>query len=76
MVQQQANNASGRCYDVTEEEVRGLPTFKDYSNEQIAQLLYTIKAFTQIVHAVWAKKNLEEGRIVSLTVIDEKRKAA
>lgn len=79
MTQQHSNNSSGnldRGDDVTVEEVRAFLSFKDYSDEQIAQLLYTIKTFTQIALTVWSKRNVEEGKIVTLTVNDDKRKAA
>ncbi|MEC5147774.1 hypothetical protein [Chitinophaga sp. 212800010-3] len=67
---------SYRDYDVTIEEVRALASFRDYSDEQIIQLMDTIKAFTRITLSVRSKRNVAEGRIITLTTGDDKQKAA
>ena len=44
-----------RKEDLTIEELRSRKRFKNYSNEQLQNLLHTIKSFTRIVYGVWSK---------------------
>ncbi len=44
-----------RTDDITVEEVRSLPTFKDWNEEQISELIRTTKTFTRIIYNNWAK---------------------
>lgn len=38
------------------DELRSRKKFRDYSEQQLANLLHTLKSFSRIVYGIWAKK--------------------
>ena len=54
-----------RTEDITPEEVRSLNTFKDWDEERIAELIRTIKIFSDVVYNNWSKGK-EFGREIAL----------
>lgn len=66
----------GRIQDITPEEVKALPTFQYYTDEQVALLIQTIKAFTQIGYAIFLKQQATTGKVIDLPAAENKQKAA
>lgn len=60
-----------RLHDITVEEVKALNSFKDYSSEQVEQLIYTIKAFTLLGCTVFTNQ-AETGKIIEMSNIKHK----
>ena len=54
-----------RTEDITPEEVRSLATFKDWDEERIAEVIRTIKIFSDVVYSNWSKGK-EFGREIAL----------
>jgi hypothetical protein len=54
-----------RTEDITLEEVRSLETFKDWDEEKVAELIETIKIFTDVIYSNWSKGR-EFGREIAL----------
>ena len=54
-----------RTEDITPEEVRSLETFKDWDEEKVAELIRTIKIFSDVVYSNWSKGK-EFGREIAL----------
>lgn len=54
-----------RTEDITPEEVRSLETFKDWDAEKVAELIRTIKIFSDVVYNNWSKGR-EFGREIAL----------
>ena len=66
---------TNRLHDITVEEVKALNSFKDYSTEQVEQLIHTIKAFTLLGYTVFMKQ-VETGKVIDISSIKHKQKAA
>jgi hypothetical protein len=66
---------TNRLHDITVEEVKALNSFKDYSPEQVQQLIHTIKAFTLLGYTVFMKQ-VESGKLIDISSIEHKQKAA
>jgi hypothetical protein len=64
-----------RLHDITVEEVKALNAFKDYSPEQVEQLIHTIKAFTLLGYTIFMKQ-VEAGKVIDISSIKHKQKAA
>lgn len=64
-----------RLHDITVEEVKALNSFKDYSPEQVEQLIHTIKAFAILGYTVFMKQT-ETGKVIDISSIKHKQKAA
>lgn len=54
-----------RTEDITPEEVRSLETFKDWDEERVAELISTIKIFSDVVYNNWSTGK-EFGREIVL----------
>jgi hypothetical protein len=65
-----------RTHDITTEEVQALESFKDYSDEQIQQLIQTIKVFTRIGYAIFLKQQAVIGKVINLPVAENKKQKA
>lgn len=65
-----------RTHDITIEEVKALDSFKDYSEEQIQQLIHTIKVFTQIGYTIFLKQQAITGKVIDLPITENKQEAA
>ena len=65
-----------RINDITIEEVKALTSFKDYSEEQIQQLIQTIKTFTRIGYSIFLKQQAITGKVINLPTAENKQKAA
>ena len=64
-----------RKEDITIEEVRQFERFKNYTDEQVLELLVTIKTYTQIIYNLLSKQS-ENGKIIALPFETEKQIAA
>ena len=51
------NNKKVQSEDLTLEEAKAFECCKDLTDEEIIQLLETIRTFTEIVYSVYAKQN-------------------
>lgn len=49
------NKVSGRENDLTIEELRSYPAFCHFTEEQLAEIIATIKKFTQIIYDFYRK---------------------
>ncbi|BAV04925.1 hypothetical protein FLA_0925 [Filimonas lacunae] len=66
-----------RIHDVTPAEVKALPTFQYYSDEQVVQLISTIKTFTQIGYSMfYEKQQEEEAKVFNLSDNSPKQNVA
>ena len=61
--------------DITVEEVRQFERFKNYTDEQVLELIVTIKTYTQIIYNLLSK-NGKSGKIFAVQVETEKQLAA
>ncbi len=68
-------NSSDRITDITLEEVRRFDKYKDYTDEQVNQLIEAIKAYTRCIYSVWFKQK-KSGKVIALLVESEKLKVA
>ena len=68
-------NSLGRTHDITPEEVRQFDRFKDYTDEQVHELIETIKTYTRFVYNVHSKQK-KGGRIIALPIENKKLKVA
>ena len=68
-------NSLGRTHDITPEEVRQFDRFKDYTDEQVLELIETIKTYTQIIYNLLSKQ-CKSGKIFAVQVETEKQLAA
>jgi len=66
-----AHVTTHRLHDITVEEVKALNSFKDYSPEQVEQLIHTIKAFTLLGYTVFMKQ-VETRKIIDISNIKHK----
>ena len=68
-------NSLGRTHDITPEEVRQFDRFKDYTDEQVLELIETIKTYTQIIYNLLSKQS-KSGKIFAVQIETEKQLAA
>ena len=61
--------------DITIVEVRQLEKFKAYTDEQVLEIIGTIKTYTQIIFNLCSKQT-ENGKVFALTNETEKQLAA
>ncbi len=64
-----------RTHDITPEEVRRFERFKNYSDEQVNELIYTIKKYTRFIYNVVSKRK-KIGREIALHIDNQQTKAA
>jgi hypothetical protein len=75
MKRQNSLNSFDRTHDITPEEVRKFERFKNYTDEQVHQLIDTIKKYTRFIYNVVSKRQ-KNGRKIALPIENEKFKAA
>jgi hypothetical protein len=68
-------NSLARTHDITPEEVRRFERFKSYTDEQVTELIDTIKRYTRFIYNVVSKRK-KSGRKIALLIENEKLKAA
>lgn len=68
-------NSYNRTHDITPEEVRKFARFKDYTDEQIHELIDTIKRYTRFIYNVVSKKR-KSGKKIALHIDNQQTKAA
>ena len=56
-----------RTTDITIEEVKRLSKFRNYTDEQITDLINTIKQYTRIIYNLCSKQNKNSNRIALQT---------
>ena len=61
--------------DITVEEVRQFERYKNYTDEQVLELIGTIKTYTQIIYNLLSKQG-KSGKIFAVQVETEKQLAA
>lgn len=61
--------------DITIEEVRTLETFKAWSDEQISELIRTLKVLSQIIYSNWSKQP-KTGKIIAIEISNQANIAA
>ncbi len=64
-----------RTHDITPEEVRKFERFKNYTDEQVNELIDTIKKYTRFVYNVVSKRK-KSGRKIALHIDNQQTKAA
>ena len=64
-----------RKEDITMEEVRQFERYKNYTDEQVLELIVTIKTYTQIIYNLLSKQG-KSGKIFAVQVETEKQLAA
>ncbi len=64
-----------RKEDITMEEVRQFERYKNYTDEQVLELIGTIKTYTQIIYNLLSKQ-CKSGKIFAVQVETEKQLAA
>ena len=68
-------NSYDRTHDITPEEVRKFERFKNYTDEQINELIDTIKKYTRFIYNVVSKRK-KCGREIALHIDNQQTKAA
>lgn len=68
-------NSYDRTHDITPEEVRQFARFKDYTDEQVHELIVTIKKYTRFIYNVVSKRK-KSGRNIALHIDNQLTKAA
>ena len=68
-------NSFDRTYDITPEEVRKFERFKNYTDEQVNELIDTIKKYTRFIYNV-VSKGKKSGRKIALHIDNQQTKAA
>ena len=64
-----------RKEDITVDEVRQFERFKNYTDEQVFELIVTIKTYTQIIYNLLSKQG-KSGKIFAVQIETEKQLAA
>ena len=64
-----------RKEDITVEEVRQFERYKNYTDEQVLELIGTIKTYTQIIYNLLSKQ-CKSGKIFAVQIETEKQIAA
>ena len=68
-------NSYDRTHDITPEEVRRFSRFKDYTDEQVNDLINTLKKYTRFIYNVVSKRK-KSGRKIALHIDNQLTKAA
>ena len=68
-------NSYNRTHDITPEEVRRFERFKNYTDEQVNELIDTIKKYTRFIYNVVSKRK-KCGRKIALHIDNQQTKAA
>jgi hypothetical protein len=68
-------NSYNRTHDITPEEVRKFEKFKNYTDEQVNELIDTIKKYTRFIYNVVSKRK-KSGRKIALHIDNQQIKAA
>jgi len=55
-----------RTHDITPEEVRQFDRYKDYSDEQVHELIETIKTYTRFIYSICSKQKKSGGILSQL----------
>ncbi len=56
--------------DITVEDVRSLETFKEWDEEQILELIKTLKTFSTVVYNSWSKGK-KSGREIAINISNQ-----
>jgi hypothetical protein len=64
-----------RTEDTTPEEVRQFEKFKNYTDEELGELMETIRTYVRFIYHVCSKRK-KNGRKIALHIENEKLKAA
>ena len=64
-----------RKEDITIEEVRTLETFREWSDEQIMELIRTLKVLSQIIYNNWSKQP-KSGKVIAIDISKQANIAA
>ncbi len=75
MKTQNSLNSYDRRHDITPEEVRQFERFKNYTDEQVHQLIDTIKRYTRFIYNVVSKRQ-KSGKKIALHIDNQLTKAA
>jgi hypothetical protein len=59
-----STNSLEKTHDITPEEVRQFDRFKNYSDEQVHELIETIKTYTHFIYSICSKQK-RSGDILS-----------
>jgi len=67
-----------RNTEITLEELKELDSFKDYTEEQAAALIRTMKIFARIIYNIWTKEEQKanNSKQIEITIADPIKKAA
>ncbi|MCF8449816.1 MAG: hypothetical protein K9G49_08110 [Taibaiella sp.] len=68
-------NSYDRTHDITPEEIRKFERFKNYTDEQVNELIDTIKKYTRFIYNVVYKRK-KSGRKIALRIDNQQTKAA
>jgi hypothetical protein len=68
-------NSYDRTHDITPEEVRRFERFKNHTDEQVNELIDTIKKYTRFIYNVVSKRK-KSGRKIALHIDNQQTKAA
>lgn len=75
MKQKRELDSWDRTEDITPEEVRSLDTFKDWEDEQIEELINTLKVFCAVVYNNWTR-DTKPGKVIALAIDNQQNNAA
>lgn len=56
--------------DITVEDVRSLETFKEWDEEQILELIRTLKTFSTLVYNSWSKGK-KSGKEIAISISNQ-----
>ena len=68
-------NSYNRTHDISPEEVRRFERFKNYTDEQVMELIGTIKKYSRFIYNVVSKRQ-KSGRKIALHIDNQQTKAA
>jgi hypothetical protein len=68
-------NSYDRKHDITPDEVRRFERFKNYNDEQVNELIDTIKKYTRFIYNVVSKRK-KSGKKIALHIDNQITKAA
>jgi len=75
-MKEQANSPllRNRVHDITIDEIRALETFKNYSDDQVAHLIDTLKAFSGVIYQIVQRQQIIN--IIPLNTYESQKKTA
>lgn len=68
-------NSYDRTHDITSEEIRKFERYKNYTDEQVNELIDTVKKYTRFIYNVVSKRK-KFGRKIALHIDNQQTKAA